>query len=345
MTEGRDLREDFEQEGAPRPGEATPVADPPETTETTEEPKKKSFLWIPIAFMVGAFLFFWFGYFFAGDQNKVGVKKDVIGALAPTTKAPEVPTTAPVAAPTPSPEAANLVAKGLADRAEDMERQRDERNDVATQLAEERDRLTAELAKAEKRSQKLLAESEARERAAFEATQLADAAVKVAERDAERAASVLDGSRDAEVLGLDAPAQTMKSEHYQLKGTIGGPNIAPAVTSVSEPEACTKKGGPRYAEFFPRLDENEVILSGVFPAGGVLEDVEVYDDVRGIPTRHLGAVSCFTLKRGAGFNFVWRDQEGHRHYQMITPQSSRLLVGTGLDVDCSNLGGCKYIRP
>jgi len=140
---------------------------------------------------------------------------------------------------------------------------------------------------------------------------------------------------------------TSASPNYRNTGSIGV--MAPAPTQVvSAPvavvcEPCSKKGGPRYLEVTPRLEGNEVVLPD-FPCG-TLVNVELYDDARGIPTRHLGAVHRFAIERGAGFNFTWRDQEGHVHYQMVTPQSGRLLVGTGLDVDCSHSGGCKYIRP
>jgi uncharacterized cupredoxin-like copper-binding protein len=98
---------------------------------------------------------------------------------------------------------------------------------------------------------------------------------------------------------------------------------------------------PKWVEAIPSCDKNGLVTIPDMPAGATLLNVEVYDDIRGIPGQSLGAVHQFKLEPGQGFNFTWKDKDG-TWWQMITPKSASLLKG--LIVDCID-DECKYLRP
>ncbi len=95
----------------------------------------------------------------------------------------------------------------------------------------------------------------------------------------------------------------------------------------------------KYAGVQPSCDASGNVTIPALPEG-CLHNVQLYDDVRGIPPRDLGAVSSFKLEDGAGFNFQWVDHRaGAVWYHVITPQSR----AQGLVTDCSHPGGCKFV--
>ena len=71
-------------------------------------------------------------------------------------------------------------------------------------------------------------------------------------------------------------------------------------------------------------------------------DVIVYDDTKAAPPQHLGKASSFKLEPGQGFTFTFSDDTGGPYWQYISVDTK---PGTGLAIDCSNKGGCKYFRP
>jgi len=98
---------------------------------------------------------------------------------------------------------------------------------------------------------------------------------------------------------------------------------------------------PKYVEVVSPVLSGNIVTLGTLPSGYVLMDVVIYDDVRGISGRSIGAQSPFELRQGEGFNFVVRHPDGGEYWQMVTPKS---VAGTGLWISCVN-GGCKYYRP
>ena len=95
---------------------------------------------------------------------------------------------------------------------------------------------------------------------------------------------------------------------------------------------------PKYAGVQPSCDAAGNVTIPPLPEGR-LHNVQLYDDVRGIPPRDMGAVSSFKLEDGAGFNFQWVDRAGQVWFHMITPQTR----ASGLATDCSHSGGCKFV--
>lgn len=100
---------------------------------------------------------------------------------------------------------------------------------------------------------------------------------------------------------------------------------------------------PKYVETTPPYMSGDTVHIGNLPSGYTLIDVEVYDDVRGIPPRSIGAKSSFDLRKGEGFNFIYRAPDGHEYYQMVTEYSE---TGEGIYINCNRNGGsCKYLYP
>jgi hypothetical protein len=102
--------------------------------------------------------------------------------------------------------------------------------------------------------------------------------------------------------------------------------------------AATALAAPKYAGTQPSCDASGNVTIPALPEGR-LHNVQLYDDVRGIPPRDLGSVSSFKLEDGAGFNFQWVDRAGTVWFHMITPQTR----ANGLITDCSHSGGCKFV--
>src|SRR3989338_7149574 len=96
---------------------------------------------------------------------------------------------------------------------------------------------------------------------------------------------------------------------------------------------------PKYVDVTPVRDGDTVIIPAL-PDGAKLLNVQIFDDLRGIPPRNLGAVNTFTIKEGEGFNFTYEDSTG-RYWQMITPCTPSK---NGLKPDCTSPKGCKYVR-
>lgn len=100
---------------------------------------------------------------------------------------------------------------------------------------------------------------------------------------------------------------------------------------------------PKYVKVAPPTMVGDTVMLGEFSPSFTLVDVEIYDDVRGIPTRSIGAQMEFKLKKGEGFNFVYRAPDGREYFQMITEYSE---TGDGLYINCDRKGGnCKYLYP
>ena len=98
---------------------------------------------------------------------------------------------------------------------------------------------------------------------------------------------------------------------------------------------------PKYVKVTPIADADGNVTIPEFPAGTTLVNVEIYDDVRGTKPVPIGPKHNFRLELGQGFNFLWSDAEG-TWYQMITPATK---PSGYLAIDCSNIGGCKYLYP
>lgn len=96
-----------------------------------------------------------------------------------------------------------------------------------------------------------------------------------------------------------------------------------------------KPGGPTLS--------GDTVDIGTVPSGYTLEEVTIYDDVRGIPGHGAkeGAKTTFELKPGEGFNYVVKHPDGEKYWQMITRKAQ---AGKGLWIDCAE-AGCKYYRP
>jgi hypothetical protein len=94
----------------------------------------------------------------------------------------------------------------------------------------------------------------------------------------------------------------------------------------------------KFVDAIPSCDANGNVVIPALPSGTTLLNVVVYDDVRGIPGKSLGAVQRFTLLPGQSFNFTWKDAVG-TWWQMITPGTR----APGLITDCSNPNGCKFL--
>lgn len=97
----------------------------------------------------------------------------------------------------------------------------------------------------------------------------------------------------------------------------------------------------KWVDVVPVLSGDTVTLPAL-PEGAKLLNVQIYDDIRGIPVRNLGAVSSFKLAPGESFNFTYEDSTG-RWWQLITPFTP---MEGGLVSACFSGGrNCKYMRP
>lgn len=101
---------------------------------------------------------------------------------------------------------------------------------------------------------------------------------------------------------------------------------------------ATALAAAKYAGVQPSCDANGNVTIPALPEGR-LHNVQLYDDVRGIPSRDLGTATIFKLEDGVGFNFQWVDKAGQVWFHMVTPQTR----APGLVTDCSHSGGCKFV--
>ena len=103
---------------------------------------------------------------------------------------------------------------------------------------------------------------------------------------------------------------------------------------------------PKFVNAIPTADKDGNITIPALPAGAELVNVEIYNDIEGIPPRHIGPASSFMLKSGESFNYIWRDQNGKTWYQLIRPEDKN---PAGLIVDSSWIDpktgqpACKYL--
>lgn len=105
--------------------------------------------------------------------------------------------------------------------------------------------------------------------------------------------------------------------------------------------AAVASATAKWVDVVPVLNGDTVTLPAL-PAGSKLLNVQIYDDIRGIPIRNLGAVSSFPLQPGESFNFTYEDSTG-RWWQMVTPFTP---MEGGLVSACFSGGrNCKYMRP